>query len=118
MITIYGIPNCDKCRAALKWFENSGAEYSFHDVRTDGLNARTIELWQAAVGDDALINKRSQTWRKIPETQREGLDSTGNRQLMLEHPTLIKRPIVTRNALVSVGYDEAAWTHTFLTGHS
>jgi len=116
MITIYGIPNCDKCRAANKWFESHGVSYNFHDLRTDGLSAGTVKQWQKAVADDCLMNKRSQTWRKIDASEREGLSSEGNRQLMLDHPTLIKRPVVVAGSTVIVGYDEPAWTATFLRG--
>ena len=116
MITIYGIPNCDKCRAARKWFAANGVNARFHDLRADGLDAKMLEDWQTALGDDALINKRSQTWRKIPEPDRQELDVNGSRQLMLNHPTLIKRPIVTNGSTVAVGYDEKGWTENFLDG--
>jgi len=118
MVSLYGISNCDSCRKARKWLAGKGVEHEFIDIRESGLDPNLIDRWLKSVRWEDLVNRRSQTWRKIPESQREGLDTTGNRQLMLENPTLIKRPIVTRNALVSVGYDEAAWTHTFLTGQS
>ena len=114
MITIYGIPNCDKCRAARKWFAANGVNVRFHDLRADGLDTQTLEGWQTVLGDDALINKRSQTWRKIPEPDRQELDGNGSRQLMLNHPTLIKRPIVISGSTVAVGYDETGWTKNFL----
>ena len=116
MITIYGIPNCDKCRAARKWFAANSVNVRFHDLRADGLDGKTLEHWQTALGDDALINKRSQTWRTIPEPDRQELDGNESRQLMLNHPTLIKRPIVTSDSAVSVGYDEKGWTENFLNG--
>jgi arsenate reductase len=114
MVTVYGIRNCDKCRAAIKWFEAKDIDFLFHDLRSDGLSAKDLEWWQEVVGDDALMNKRSQTWRKIPASDRDDLDSLGNRQLMLNHPTLIKRPIVASSREVIVGYDELGWTSTFM----
>lgn len=113
MITVYGIQNCDKCRTAIKWFEAKGVDFRFHDLRSNGLSIKDLEWWQKVVGDDALLNKRSQTWRKIPAREREGLDSRGNRQLMLNNPTLIKRPVVTSSSAVIVGYDESGWINTF-----
>ena len=116
MVTIYGIPNCDKCRAAIKWFKSHGVSCDFHDLRVDGLTADLLKQWQEAASDDTLMNKRSQTWRKIGAAEREGLSRAGNRQLMLDHPTLIKRPIVVTGSTVIVGYDEPAWTATFVHG--
>jgi arsenate reductase len=111
VLTIYGIPNCDKCRAAKKWFAAQNIAAEFHDLRVDGIDAATIKLWQEAVGDDVLINRRSTTWRALAATEREGLDSAGYRNLLLQNPTLLKRPIVTDGKTVLVGYDEAAWAN-------
>jgi arsenate reductase len=114
MITVYGIRNCDKCRAALKWFEAKEIHFRFHDLRADGLSAEELEWWQKIAGDDALMNKRSQTWRKIPSSETDGLDGPGNQRLMLKYPTLIKRPIVSNSSTIVVGYDESGWTNTFV----
>lgn len=110
MVTIYGIRNCDKCRAAIKWFANQPFDSTFHDVRADGISATTVKRWQTAIGDDALMNKRSPTWRNIPDAEKTDLDSAGNRALMLAHPTLIKRPVVEYAGSIVVGYDEDEWS--------
>ena len=109
MLTLYGIPNCDKCRAARKWFEASGADFRFHDLRADGIDPETIERWLAKAGDAVLINRRSTTWRSLSADQREGLDAAGNMQLLLENPTLLKRPLVEQDEILLVGYDEEHW---------
>ena len=105
MLTIYGIPNCDKCRAATKWLTAAGVEFSFHDVRADGLDAAQVTAWLDELGSDALLNRRSTTWRQLSEAERSG-DPAG---LILQHPTLLKRPLVDTGKGLLVGYDEAAW---------
>jgi arsenate reductase len=114
MLTVYGIPNCDKCRAARRWFEASGAEFSFHDLRVDGLPGDLLQRWLDTVGSESLINKRSTTWRALPADQRDGLDATGIRQLLVEHPTLIRRPVVDDGMQLLVGYDESGWQSNFI----
>jgi len=109
MITIYGIKNCDKCRAAQKWFGNQGASFVFHDIRLDGLTDGLYKSWQAHAGDGALLNRRSQTWRKIPESDREKLNAGKERKLALRYPTVVKRPVVMSGNMVCIGYDESAW---------
>ena len=105
MIVVYGIPNCDKCRAASKWFTAHEAEFRFHDVRVDGLDSKQVSDWLDTLGSDTLLNRRSTTWRQLGEAERNS-DPAG---LILKHPTLLKRPLVdTGNGLV-VGYDESAW---------
>jgi arsenate reductase len=115
MLTLYGIPNCDKCRAARKWFAASGADFRFHDLRADGIDLTTIERWLIAAGDAVLINRRSTTWRSLSVDKREGLDAAGNAQLLLENPTLLKRPLVEQNETLLVGYDEERW-QTLING--
>ena len=109
MITIYGIKNCDKCRAAQKWFAARNVQIIFHDLRVDGLDAELYGNWQSTFADGQLLNRRSQTWRKIPPADREELDISKERKLALRYPTLVKRPIVASGDKLCVGYDEAAW---------
>ena len=109
MLTLYGIPNCDKCRAAQKWFSAQGLEFRFHDLRTDGLNTGLVDDWLTQVGYKALINTRSKTWRNLPDTSRKQLNNSTARELVLEYPTLIKRPLLDTGSALMVGYDEDAW---------
>ena len=38
MITVYGIKNCDTMKKAMRWLDEQGIEYRFHDYRKDGLD--------------------------------------------------------------------------------
>ena len=110
MTVIYGIPNCDKCSKARKWFEGNELNHSFHDLRTDGLNAAMISAWLKQTDADALLNRRSTTWRGLSNEQRDAaISNSGLTQLLIQHPTLLKRPLVDTGATIIVGYDETAW---------
>ncbi|MEC9376191.1 MAG: Spx/MgsR family RNA polymerase-binding regulatory protein [Pseudomonadota bacterium] len=113
MLTVYGIKNCDKCRAAQKWFDGRGIDFQFHDLRTDGLDLKQIKKWQKKLTGDGLINRRSLTWRKIPLGSRNNLSEAQECELMLDYPTVIKRPIVTGNGKLHIGYNEEAWKKMF-----
>ena len=110
MITVYGIKNCDTCRNALKTLKDQGREHRFHDLRADGLDASEITRWLEAAGSEKLLNRRGTTWRKLPEAEREALDEGKIQRLLLEHPTLIKRPVFEVAGEVVVGFDAAAKT--------
>ena len=112
MTVVYGIKNCDKCRAALKWFDKQAIDYRFHDVRTDGLSKKQVKSWLNKAGSE-LVNKRSTTWRSLSDSERTQIESTGAVELLLEHPTLIKRPLIEDGAELLVGYDEPAWRGHF-----
>lgn len=108
MITLYGIKNCDSCRNALKALKAEGRAHRFHDLRADGLSETEVQRWLAAAGWEKLLNRRGTTWRKLPEADRENLDDVKIKNLLLEHPTLIKRPVFEVGAEVVVGFDAAA----------
>lgn len=110
MITVYGIPNCDKVRTVRKRLEQQGIAYRFHDVRTDGLTQAQVRVWLKALGPVALLNRRSTTWRQLPAAERANLTAARAVRLVLAHPTLLQRPLLDIDGTVRVGYDEAAGT--------
>lgn len=110
MVTVYGIPNCDRVRAARQWLERQTIDYRFHDTRADGLTRAQLEDWTARLGMDALLNRRSTTWRQLSENERTGLTDAAAIKLFLAHPTLLKRPLLDAAGTLRVGFDETAWT--------
>lgn len=94
-LTLYGIKSCDTIKKARQWLERQGISYKFHDYRTDGLNAAQLQNFIRILGWQALLNTRGTTWRKLSETIRKSIDNPQAASvLMLEHPTLIKRPLL------------------------
>jgi len=114
MLTIYGLPGCDSCRKARKWLEDNNIEYGFHDLRVDGVDKHMLERWCNAHGWKKLLNKRSTTWRGIPEAQRSGLSEEKALVLILENPTLVKRPVAEKGGAVLIGFTAAAYRDLFM----
>jgi arsenate reductase (glutaredoxin) len=104
MITLYGIPNCDTCRKARKWLDAEGVAHTFHDFRKDGLDAEPVAAWSEELGLDTLVNRRGTTWRHLSEDQKARLD-TEPTALLVENPTLLKRPVVDLGDRRLVGFD-------------
>jgi Spx/MgsR family transcriptional regulator len=110
MVTLHGIKTCDTCRKALKWLDGQGIAHRFHDMRSDGLSRQTVAGWVAALGWENVLNRRSTTWRELPEKVRAGLDEKTATALMVEHPTLIKRPVIEADRELLIGFDEGTRT--------
>ena len=106
MNTIYGIKNCDTCRKALKWLKTEGIKHRFHDFRADGLEVTDVTRWISAVGWEVLLNRRSTTWRKLPEMDKYGIDDKKAIGLMLANPTLVKRPVFELGGNIVVGFKD------------
>lgn len=104
MFTLYGIKNCDTCRKARKAMDGSGVPYQYHDLREDGLSAALLEHILEKVPVVEAINKRSTTWRDLPDEEKQEVDANKARELLLAHPTLLKRPLLDTGEEILVGY--------------
>ena len=114
MLTVYGIKSCDTCRRARKYFAESDIEFRFHDVRDDGLDIQMLERWADRIDWTKLLNKQSLTWRKIPEVDRTDMSKSRAFALMIENPTLVKRPVLESETFIAVGFSEKRFSE-FLT---
>lgn len=107
MLTLYGIKNCDTVKKARRWLEDHGIEYQFHDFRQDGLDKKQLSGWVEQLGWEAILNKRSTTWRNLSDKEKAISTNQQAIKLLLSNPTLIKRPVVEKNKTVFVGFKEA-----------
>ena len=105
---VYGIRNCDTCRSTLKWLETRNVPHTFHDFRLDGLAEALLKTWLASSHAPYLVNRRSTTWRQLSDTQKQAVDAakeTDVLALLLAHPTLIKRPVITDGkTILDIGF--------------
>jgi len=106
MLTLYGIRSCDTCRKARKYFAEHDIEFRFHDVREDGLDIQMLERWSDRIAWEKLLNRQSLTWRKIPEVDRGGMTRDRAFALMIDQPTLLKRPVLESPKFMAVGFSE------------
>lgn len=102
---LYGLKNCDTTRKALKTLRDAGQEVTYIDVRADGIPADLLSWFLVAFGDD-LINRRSTTWRGLSDSERTG-DSL---ELLLAHPTLMKRPVIYTDNQYYLGWNKDVQT--------
>ncbi len=93
-ITIYGIKNCDTMKKARAWLEKHGVDYAFHDYKTAGIERERLARWEKKVGWETLLNRSGTMFRKLPETDKNGLDADKAMALMLREPAMIKRPVL------------------------
>ncbi|HBC33072.1 MAG TPA: ArsC family reductase [Marinobacter adhaerens] len=107
---LYGIKNCDTVKKARKWLDEQGIDYEFHDFKKDGLQSDLLFRWEQRVGWETLLNRRGTTWRKLPEDVRDTIDAQSAHEIMLENPSIIKRPVVENGGNVRVGFSADEWS--------
>ncbi len=109
-IVLYGIANCDQCRKAKSWLTAQGLVFSFHDLRGHGLTQEHLNDWFKHLPWDSLLNRRGVTWRQLTDVQKAAVvDQQAASELMLQHPTLVKRPVLTVGDGVMVGFNATVW---------
>ena len=114
-ITVYGIPNCDSVKKARVWLTDHGVEYLFHDFKKQGVPPEALDLWLQKVGWEVLVNRKGTTWRQLDAVlQASVVDNASARALMLEHASVIKRPVVVKGQSVTVGVNAEAWQNVVL----
>lgn len=101
---LYGIKNCDTMKKARAWLDSNGVSYEFHDYKVSGVNRETLERWAKVVGWETLLNRAGTTFRKLPEQQKVNLTQDKAIELMLEQPSMIKRPVLERGKTLLVGF--------------
>lgn len=104
MLTLYVIKNCDTCRKARKALDNKDMPYQVHDLREEGLSAPLLEHILHRVPLMQVLNKRSTTWRNLPDEEKQEVDANKARELILAHPILLKRPLLEIDDEILVGY--------------
>jgi Spx/MgsR family transcriptional regulator len=108
---LYGIPNCDTVKKARAWLVEHDQPYAFHDFKKAGVPEDRLEAWLQAAGWETLLNRKGTTWRKLSDAQRAAVvDAASARALMLDVPSVVKRPVVEwPDGRISVGFDPARW---------
>ena len=103
-ITIYGIKNCDTMKKARAWLDSHGVGYDFHDYKTAGIARDKLKQWSDELGWETLLNRAGTTFRKLPDEAKANLDERKAIDLMLEQPSMIKRPVLERGKTLLVGF--------------
>ncbi|WP_454618643.1 ArsC family reductase [Bradyrhizobium cenepequi] len=105
-ITIYGIKNCDTMKKARAWLDGHGVAYDFHDYKTAGIAKDKLKQWSEEVGWETLLNRAGTTFKKLPDTDKEGLNERKALALMAAQPSMIKRPVLDLGGKLVVGFKE------------
>jgi Spx/MgsR family transcriptional regulator len=110
---LYGITNCDTVKKARTWLAERGIAYAFHDYKATGADADKLAVWCAAFGWETVLNRAGTTFRKLPDAEKAGLDQARAIALMIDQPSMIKRPVVEHPGGLLIGFKPAEWEVAF-----
>ncbi|WP_308442978.1 MULTISPECIES: ArsC/Spx/MgsR family protein [Jannaschia] len=110
MIIVNGLKACDTCRKVVRTLSEAGHSVQLRDFREAPPSRAEITAWSEKFGA-ALLNTRSTTWRGLSVEDR-GSDPV---DLMVAHPTLIKRPVISGEGVLLHGWTDATRSALGLT---
>ena len=108
-VILYGIKNCDTVKKARRWLDDHSVPYTFHDFRVDGISKKLINDILKDNDLDTVINKRGTSWRKLPDQEKEFGSKAEAVELMMNNPTIIKRPVLKTEQGFAIGFSEATY---------
>jgi len=115
-VTLYGIPNCDTVKKARTWLDANGIAFTFHDFKKAGINDDLVTAWLKDVPWDLLVNRKGTTWRGLSDERKAAItDNASATALMLELPSIIKRPVLQagNGQATQVGFSDALYQQLF-----
>ncbi len=113
-ITLYGIPNCDTVKKARTWLLENNHDFSFHDFKKQGLPRELAARWLEQLDWEVLVNRKGMTWRNLSDERKASItDKAAALELMLENPSVIKRPVLEGAGPLSVGFSADQYTRIF-----
>ena len=108
MIKVYGIKNCDSVRKARKFLKSHDIPYEFIDFRETPVTQETIDSWLEHSDINTLFNTRGTTYRTL-KLKDQNLSDDEKRQWLAKENMLIKRPVITFEKNVIIGYNESQY---------
>ncbi len=106
MTTLYGINNCDTVRKAKKWLTDHQIDFTYVDFRKADFSEAHIQGWLTITSLTDIVNPRSQAWKKLSETEQQQLLEKADLALLVQTPTLIKRPVLQTKNKILFGFNE------------
>ena len=110
---IYGIKNCDTMKKAFTWLEKHGTGYDFHDYKKAGVTKAQLTKWCQAAGWETVLNRAGTTFRGLPEAATQNLTQEKAIALMVENPSMIKRPVLETGGTIEIGFKPERYAAVF-----
>ena len=114
MVRIYGLEKCSTCEKARNWLVRKKIAHAFVDYREQRIDATTLKTWAKAVGGwEKLVNRTGMTWRNLPPNRKSPESDPEWLLLIKEYPALVRRPVVVRGGVVSLGFTDKLFANLF-----
>ncbi|MDN3596121.1 arsenate reductase family protein [Zunongwangia endophytica] len=102
MKKIYYLSTCDTCKRILKEIE-APSEFELQDIKSDAITQVQLEEMQNLSGSyESLFSKRARLYKER-DLKNKNLSEADFKELILEHYTFLKRPVIINNDEIFIG---------------
>ena len=102
MKKVYHLSTCDTCKRIIKELDLPET-FIFQDIKTEGITPEQLEQMHALTGSyEALFSKRARLYKER-DLKNKDLNEADYKNLILEHYTFLKRPVIINEDEIFVG---------------
>ena len=113
MIKFICYPKCTTCIKAKKWLDDNKVEYEMRDIKENKPTFEELKCWYEKSGlplkrffnTSGLLYKSLKLKERLPD-----MDEEEQLRLLATDGMLVKRPILTSDNFVLVGFKESEWS--------
>jgi arsenate reductase len=108
VVQIFGTPDSQPTRAALRFFKERRIAVHFVDIRRKPMAPGELRRFVDRLGSRALADEGSKAWREAGLAYLR-MDDAGLGERLLAEQRLLRLPLVRVGNGVAAGRDETAW---------
>lgn len=102
MKKIYHLSTCDTCKRILKEIEVPES-FVLQDIKNESITAKQLDEMRKLAGSyEALFSKRARLYKER-DLKNKDLQEDDYKELILEHYTFLKRPVIINNEEIFIG---------------
>lgn len=102
MKKFYYLPTCDTCKRIMNELELPN-DFTLQDIKSQSLSEADVDLMKEMAGSyEALFSKRARLYKERNLKEKD-LKEADFKQLLLEHYTFLKRPVLINNDSIFIG---------------
>ena len=102
MKKIYYLSTCDTCKRILNEL-NPSSDFILQDIKTEAISNEQIEAMKSLSGSyESLFSKRARLYKER-DLKNKKLSEDDYKNLILEHYTFLKRPVILYNDQLFIG---------------
>ena len=112
-VIMYGIPNCDTIKKAKRWLDEQNIDYTFYDYKKQPVTAELVDGFFKQLDWAQVVNKRGTTYRQLDDATKQNLAPDNAAALLINNPSMIKRPILSIDGELSLGFKPDQYAQLF-----